>query len=84
MLDWMAEKFLDLMMIFALMCGGFAILGCCFLAYRDLTKSCIQYEKVAQIGGCDRHGECGVQFSNGDTGIRRYPVLGEEYCVKWD
>ena len=43
---------------------------------------CVQYKQVTLIGGCDKNGYCGVSYNDGSSGWVRYPVVGDDVCLK--
>lgn len=68
--------------------AGFGILalfiGAILLAvYLAPEKECFAVT-VASVGGCDRNGYCGVQYSNGMFGLEMLPTVGKAGTVwRW-
>lgn len=47
----------------------------------DDANTCTEYATVAQVGGCDSHGLCGVRTNYGEKIELKRPVAGETVCI---
>lgn len=52
-----------------------------YIALIALTDSCIEYSRVASIGGCNQN-SCGTVLENGNYKAVYAPVIGKEVCSK--
>lgn len=73
--------FIMLPVLFVFMIGGAAML--CFLVYivveQEVNSEC-RLEIVRSVGGCGRHGTCGVVTDKG-YGTANFPAEGGEVMV---
>ena len=77
------EKFLLYLLI------ALVIIACIvtFIILFFTEIECTQYKEIVAIGGCDRNGQCKVQYLDGSTVLKMYPIIGEKVCIssrtKW-
>jgi len=49
-----------------------------------LLIGCSKYEKrcskITSVGGCNRHGRCGVMYEDGGISTEKFPVVGMQDC----
>ncbi len=45
------------------------------------VEECDAWKIITDVGGCDRHGDCGVIFEDGSHSILSYPTKGKA-CVR--
>lgn len=50
----------------------------CDSAYEESRP--LQCSKVISVGGCEKHGHCGVMLENGNRTQLKLPVPGQEHC----
>lgn len=72
------EKYIPLLFIIGI------ITFCVCSIYHNLTcdKWTHHVNIVKTIGGCDKHGQCGVEYESGATGVEVYPTTGKVFKYK--
>lgn len=71
-----------LIMYFIVMAIPFILLIAAFITTKFERRECVETKVVTIVGGCERNGDCGVQYADGTFGVLRLPVVGKTVCTK--
>lgn len=58
--------------------------GLAALRWINTPKVCVDERRIAEVGGCDLLGTCGVTFTDGTHGQWSRPAPGQSVCLKKD